>query len=200
VAANPIAVSPTPLHRGIEFKVVNNTDLAITAWKVSVTGTLLNGNDLGHGIGCDAYGAYVGLYARDRCMIEPHATVRSEIILDQGEEADLPTVKLTTTCAIFADRTWTGDATQVQHLFHWRTSDLRAFCTIARALAAGAASGTGVDSLRVTIEQLNAKGQDDFENVHKGVMRRNLQIAMDGKIRQSPAEFLSHSLKGTQTR
>lgn len=84
VAANPIAVSLTPLLRGVEFEVVNHTNLTVTAWQVKVTGKVLDGTDLDGGTGCDAYGEFAGLYTTRDCMIRPHATIRNQHTLAPG--------------------------------------------------------------------------------------------------------------------
>jgi hypothetical protein len=91
-------------------------------------------------------------------------------------------VRAVVECAVFEDRTWTGDDTAVQNIFRRREQEARVFAFIASALRAGYAAGNAdSNGLRLALERLNAGDQEDFDHPHKRVMRRALQDAIAGR-------------------
>jgi hypothetical protein len=194
-ASNAIVVpGPNGLTMG-EFEVKNRTSQSVTAWEVKVEAMLSNGNIVTPRLAVDGYGAFAGLYPDDtNTIIRPYASVRRQISVDVPGGVTISSVKATLQWAIFADGSSFGDAAGVQAMFGRREKDRQAYAFIVTALRAGYAAGDGADALRLALERLNAKDQDDYENPDKQVMRRNLQQALAGKIQGTPKEFLRASI------
>jgi hypothetical protein len=194
-ASNAIVVpGPNGLTMG-EFEVKNRTSQTVTAWEVKVEAMLSNGNIVTPRLAVDGYGAFAGLYPDDtNTIIRPYASVRRQISVDVPGGVTISSVKATLQWAIFADGSSFGDAAGVQAMFGRREKDRQAYAFIVTALRAGYAAGDGADALRLALERLNAKDQDDYENPDKQVMRRNLQQALAGKIQGTPKEFLRASI------
>jgi hypothetical protein len=50
------------------------------------------------------------------------------------------------------------------------------------------------------LDQLNTTDQQDFENADKRVMRRNIQMALDGKLAATPRDFLRYWILKTEAK
>jgi hypothetical protein len=190
VASSPLVVAGPNGLTVAEFDVTNKTGQAVTAWDVLVEATLSNGTLSARGTAPDGYGAYAGVYPDNNVFIRPHASVRRQVLLSVPTGVTVVGVRAVLRCAIFADGSWIGDAERARSVFTQRERDRDTYGFIAAALRAGYAAGAGPDGLKVALDRLSTKDQEDYGNPLKEVMRQNLQRALERKAQGSPNELL----------
>jgi hypothetical protein len=107
-------------------------------------------------------------------------------------------VKLT--YAIFADRTSIGDPDFVKAAFKQRARWADAYAVIASILRDTQAAGSTLDALQTALDHLNAKDQPDFDSGIKQVQRINLQLLLDGRVKDAPDHVLQRWIGDAQVR
>jgi hypothetical protein len=173
-----------------EFQIANNTDRAVTAWNVVVEATLSDGRTTSKSLSSDAYASYARGSGNEGKFIRPHASLRASVPLDVANGLTVTRIQSSVKWAIFADGSWTGDAAEVRRMFERRAQNKQTFAFIVSALRAGLATGRGSESLQVALDRMNTPDQDDADNPHKAVMRRNLEQALKGRFAPLPANEL----------
>jgi hypothetical protein len=185
-----ISVAGDPFHQVVEYAIVNNTNVTITAWNVGLLIRKPDGGSTGYGEGADAYLAYAGLVSDADYVVRSHATVRRSIALDTPG-VGIADVEITLQCAIFADATWIGTEADVDRFFERRQANFEAEGEILRILRTARANGSGPDALRAALRDLSRPDQKDFANGNKQMMRRNLERLLQPRTGVSPDDELA---------
>jgi hypothetical protein len=194
VTSEPVVVSLSTGRPAVEFAIVNTGNQAVTAWSVDVTVRLSDGTVRNTGAGADAYLKYAGIGAgKIRSSVPSYGTIRgTAAIIEPLGDLVVVSVRSTLRWAIFADGSWVGHSEDVQRVFQRREREMHAMGVIVAALRAGRAKGSGSEALRSALEYLNSREQDDYDQGDKITMRRNLQMAIEEKLKISPEEFFAY--------
>ncbi len=187
ISVGPVSLGSDSGHPSVEFDLTNTTEKAITAWQVSIQAERSDGTVIRRGMGRDAYAAYAGLVPDRGDFIRPHATVHVSARLSDlfGPSTADPIQRLLVGVrgVIFADRTWTGEAREVQGFFALREQAYLGLTDVITALRKARVNAQGVDALQAALSELNKPDQGDPDNAIKVIMRRNLENAIKKSAR-----------------
>jgi hypothetical protein len=100
--------------------------------------------------------------------------------------------------AIFADGTSIGDPALVMAAFKQRARWADAYASIASILRDAQAAGSTLAALQAALDRLNAKDQPDFDIGIKQAQRRNLQMLLNGTIKEAPDRALQRLIGDAQ--
>jgi hypothetical protein len=203
--ANPSMAIDGQGQLTVAIDVVNRTDQAVTAWNVAYTILFADGSSVPGGFGMDGVWEFAGTGVRPgssaKTFVPPqstlHATSGASVSFpDKQNVASIADVKLT--YAIFADGTSTGDPALVKAAFKQRGRWADAFEFMASILRDAQAAGATPDSLRVALDRLNAKDQPDVDDGFKQWQRNNIQLLLDGRVKEPPAQALERWIGETE--
>ncbi len=183
-----------------EIQVTNNADQAVTAWQLAIDVTVSDGRVTTQMIAPDAYVSYTRNDSVDGRFVRAHGSYRASIPLGIPIGLTISRIHSTMKWAIFADGSWVGDAAEVQRVFRRRESDMRTFATIIQALRAGVAAGSGREVVKVALNRLDASGSEDTGDPYIRVMRRNLEMALQGRFNLPEVELLRRWILDTEGR
>lgn len=139
VASNPNLVADAVDRHFLEFVVTNRSSQAVTAWEAHVTARFEDGSTGGWGLEREGYGEYEGVAPGSGRSIQPQGVVTGRIPIDSRRAARIVDLQVTVRWAVFADRSWTGDAVGVAGLFASRQRDYHAMAAVLAVLRAGQA-------------------------------------------------------------
>jgi hypothetical protein len=177
-AERAVIVDATTNPPVVEFDIVNDTNVAVTAWKIGITVRHANGTAERVTTSTDAYVAFTGLIPDSKgAVAHPHSTIRGSVTIDKAGP-EVQDVSAALICAIFADGTWTGDPKDVDALFARRDANYQDLTEIITDLRAARASASGPPALRDALDRLNRPGQNREATALKEVMRENIQAAL----------------------
>jgi hypothetical protein len=188
VVSNPhIVEAETPGYEELAYDVTNSTAQAVTGWGIRYEVTFDDGTKRSGGFG--VLGPLREGDPPNHRPVVAHSAQRQAHILGQRGRYRATDVTVTLQWAIFADRSFIGDATGVKDAFESRERGYRQYSFVANALRAGREEGTGVDALRAALRRVNEAAEEMkpwLEHV-----RGNIQRALDGKVPLDPDAYLA---------
>jgi hypothetical protein len=125
-------------------------------------------------------------------VVPAKQTNRATVDLGPADGLSVTSVRTDIEWAIFVDGSSIGEDLAIQEVFARRARDEQALRLVLAALKTGAASGSGLDSLRLALQQLGAGQAAETGEFAVKNMRANLQMAVDGAIKVSPTDFLAY--------
>jgi hypothetical protein len=201
-AERAVIVDTTANPPVVEFDIVNDTNVAVTAWKVGITVRHANGPAERVATATDAHVAFAGVIPDSTgAVAHPHSTIRGSVTINNAGP-DVLDVSAALIYAIFADGTWTGDPKDVDELFARRNANYQDLTEIITDLRAARASASGAPALRDALDRLNRHEQSGGTSALKEVMRRNIQAALKSpnKAGAPPEELLAQWILRSEAR
>jgi hypothetical protein len=171
------AIVDVPSGSSVVFYLRNNALQPVVAWRVGVKITLTTGEVRSRELIVDGYSVHEGIAPAgpEESVIPPDGTVKGSIDFEQTKTTDVIAVRPSVVAAVFADRSAVGDMAAVKDIFQSRQLECDAYAFIVRALRAGHAQAKGRAALQASLEALNAPEQEDFNNLEKKSVRRELE-------------------------
>jgi hypothetical protein len=196
VLSNPhIVEAETPEYEGLAYELTNNTAQAVTGWGIRYEVRFDDGTKRSGGFGVLGPLQEGGPPGHRR--VAAHSAQRETHPL--GPRGRYPATNVTATLewAIFADRSFIGDATGVKRAFESRERVYQEYSFVANALRSAREEGTGVDALRAALRRVNA-GPEEMQPwlAH---MRGNIQRALDGKVPLDPDAYLTSLIQRAES-
>ena len=186
--------------KGLRVSITNHCQQPMTAWRVNAEAALSDGTKRFQGLASDGYLAYEGVAEQESVgFIRPNESKSAVIVLPGSATLNVDSSEAFVLWAIFADRTWSGDPRGAQEAFTRRENERTDLAAIIQSLRAGIASAPDSQALRTALSQLSQPDDDGEVHLIKETMRKNLQMALDGRIQTSPREFLRTWLAKTES-
>lgn len=186
--------------KGLRVSITNHCQQPMTAWRVNAEAALSDGTKRFQGLAADGYLAYEGVAEQEGVgFIRPDESKSALIVLPGSATLNVDSSQAFVLWAIFADRTWSGDPRGAQEAFIRRENERKDLEAIIQSLRAGIASASESQALRIALAQLSPADNDGEVHLTKQTMRKNLEMALDGRIKTSPREFLRGWLAKTES-
>ena len=196
VLSNPhIVEADTPGYAELAYELTNNTARAVTGWGIRYEMRFDDGTKRSGGFGVLGPLREDGVPG-DRRVVA-HSTQRQTHLFSPRGRYPGSDVTVTLEWAIFADRSFIGDAAGVKEAFDSRERRYQQESFVARALRAAREEGTGVDALRAALRRVNEAPEEMTPwLVH---VRGNIQRALDGKVPLDPDAYLATLIQSAES-
>jgi hypothetical protein len=195
VVSNPhIVEAETPEYEELAYELTNNTAKAVTGWGIRYELRFDDGTTRSGGFG--VLGPLREGDPPNHRPIDAHSAQRQTHLLGPRGRYPARDVTMTLQWAIFADRSFIGDATGVKEAFESRERGYRQHSFVANALRAARDEGTGLDALRAALRRVN-EAPEEMKSwlVH---VRGNIQRALDGKVPLDSDEYLASLIRSAE--
>jgi hypothetical protein len=195
VLSNPfVAEAETPGYEELAFDVTNNTTKAVTGFGIRYEVTFADGTKRSGGRGM--LGPLRDDGPSPHRAVPARSSQRYADVLWARGRYPATDVTVTLQWAIFADRSFIGDATGVNEAFESRERTYRQHSFVANALRAAREEGTGIVALRAALRRVNEAPEE--MNQWLGHVRGNIQRALDGKVPLDPDLYLASLIRSAE--
>lgn len=182
----------------VEYRVINHTADAVTAWKVRIRCHLSNGQITEGANTRDGFGAFAGVDSdpEQNRFIPGFGSISDFMLVNVPDGATVVSIVAIVEMAIFSDASWTGDRDDVNRVFGYRDQERVVAGDIVRVLREALATASGRNAIRLALQELNRKDQHDYDHPQKKATRRNLQLILDPdpRLDVDPDDFLKQWL------
>lgn len=212
-AASPVKVSNPAVGQDrdgypfVEFDLKNLSDQAATSWMLNVTMRMSDGTAEQSGYGRDGLLTHAGLLPPpDRpereTVVPPHGTIRTRYPYSPQKKGvtAVSVASISVTLVIFADDSWFGSQHDVESWFMNRGNHADAIARFLPIVQTAVDAGGMVDALHAALAKLAGKDEQDFDSAERQVTRTNLQLLLDGRIKQTPVASLQHWIADLEAR
>ena len=168
----------------VRIRLRNGSQLAATAWKVTVGVVHIDGVERRRGRVVDGLAAFTGLEQRDNRFIPAGGTIEAVFPIPRAKTVPLASRNATVDWVIFEDRSAVGDRAGIEEAFRLRESERLAWTGVAAAMQAASAAQDSSTGLQVARQTLGRPNQVDVRHPVIRTMQQNVE-----RISASPEKY-----------